>query len=424
MRVYQLNMDGGTTGSKPSAREAPEARLALPDKPSIAVLPFLNMSGDPEQDYFADGMVEDITTGLSRVKWLFVIARNSSFVYKGKAVDIRQVGRELGVRYILEGGVRKAGARVRITAQLVEAATGAHLWADRFDGGLEDVFDLQDQITDRVVGIVEPNIRKFEIDRSRRKRPESLDAYDLYLRALPYLTSLSYADAPAAADLLREALKLNPNFAAAHAYLGWSHHICFLHDGRFDEADKIAGMQHSRAAVASDVDDATALAVDAAAIARLEKDLDAALNAIERALSLNASFAVALYIGAELYAFRGEPSTATAYAQRALRLSPFDPLAWAAHVAMATAAIHEGRYDDAATFFAKAARATPGHGNFLLSQAAALALGGRLDEARPIWAQGLKLEPNYQIRLIREIGLIPAIEDKFVHAAKMLGARE
>ena len=147
------------------------------------------MSGDPEQEYFADGMVEDITTGLSRIKWLFVIARNSSFIYKGKAVDVRQVGRELGVRYVLEGGVRKSGSRVRITAQLIEAETGAHLWADKFDGALEDVFDLQDQITDRVVGIVEPSLQRSEIERSRRKRPENLDAYDLYLRALPHVAA-------------------------------------------------------------------------------------------------------------------------------------------------------------------------------------------------------------------------------------------
>ena len=149
------------------------------------------MSGDPEQEYFVDGMVEDIITGLSRIKWLFVIARNSSFVYKGKAVDIRQVGRELGVRYVLEGGVRKAGNRLRITAQLIEAETGAHLWADRFDGALDDVFDLQDQITDKVVGIVEPSLQRSEIERSRRKHPENLGAYDLYLRALPHMESLS-----------------------------------------------------------------------------------------------------------------------------------------------------------------------------------------------------------------------------------------
>ena len=165
------------------------------------MLAFQNMSDDPAQEYFADGMVEEIITGLSRIKWLFVIARNSSFIYKGKAVDVRQVGRELGVRYVLEGAVRKAGDRVRITAQLLEAETGAHLWADRYDGKLEDVFDLQDQITEKVVGVVEPSLRQSEIERSRRKRPENLDAYDLYLRALPHMVSLMPADARIAAGV-------------------------------------------------------------------------------------------------------------------------------------------------------------------------------------------------------------------------------
>jgi adenylate cyclase len=177
------------------------------------------MSGDPEPDYFADGMVEDIVTGLSRIKWLFVIARNSSFVYKGKAVDVRQAGRELGVRYLVEGGVRKSGSRLRVTAQLVEAETGADLWADRFDGELKDVFDFQDRITDSVVGIVEPSVRRSEIERSRRKRPENLDVYDLYLRALPLMATISVADAPSAAALLRDAVSLDPNLAVAHAYI-------------------------------------------------------------------------------------------------------------------------------------------------------------------------------------------------------------
>ena len=175
LRVYALEV-GIPAKAKPTSETKPpepSARLALPDRPSIAVLAFQNMSGDPQQEYFADGMVEDIITGLSRIKWLFVIARNSSFVYKGKAVDVRQVGRELGVRYVLEGGVRKAGSRVRITAQLLEAETGAHLWADRYDGKLEDVFDLQDQITENVVGVVEPSLRQSEIERSRRKPPET-----------------------------------------------------------------------------------------------------------------------------------------------------------------------------------------------------------------------------------------------------------
>ncbi len=180
VRAYAMTSEQAGK-SKSAAREKAPAQLPLPDKPSIAVMPFQNMSGDPEQDYFADGMVEDIVTGLSQIKWLFVIARNSSFVYKGKAADVRQIGRELGVRYVLEGSVRKAGARLRITAQLVEAQTGAHLWADKFDGALEDVFELQDQITDRVVGIIEPSLRRSEIERSRRKRPEK----SRRLRSLP-----------------------------------------------------------------------------------------------------------------------------------------------------------------------------------------------------------------------------------------------
>jgi adenylate cyclase len=195
MRAYRVTLDRSASKYEPSAPATPSRALALPDKPSIAVLAFQNMSGDPEQEYFADGMVDGIITGLSRIRWLFVIARNSSFIYKGKAVDVRQVGRELGVRYVLEGGVRKAGNRVRINAQLVDAETGAHLWADRFDGALEDVFDLQDQITDKVVAIVEPSLQRSEIERSRRKRPENLDAYDLYLRAVPYTASQMPEDA-------------------------------------------------------------------------------------------------------------------------------------------------------------------------------------------------------------------------------------
>ncbi len=240
IRVYSLRVGAPV---QPNASPRPElekpepTRLALPDKPSIAVLPFQNMSGDPEQEYFADGMVEDVITGLSRIKWLFVIARNSSFVYKGKAVDIRQVGRELGVRYVLEGGVRKAGNRLRISAQLIEAETGAHLWADRFDGAIVDVFDLQDQITDKVVGIVEPSLRKTEIERSRRRRPDSLNAYDLYLRATPYMASVMPADARKAAGYLEEVLKIDPGYIAAHALLAWCHEICFTTEPGFVEAE-------------------------------------------------------------------------------------------------------------------------------------------------------------------------------------------
>jgi TolB-like protein/class 3 adenylate cyclase len=423
MRAYALTLDRSTAKPDAAPAETP-SKLALPDKPSIAVLPFQNMSGDPEQDYFADGMVEDIVTGLSRIKWLFVIARNSSFTYKGKAVDVRQVGRELGVRYVLEGGVRKSGARLRVTAQLVEAETGAHLWADKFDGALEDVFDLQDQITDRVVGIVEPNVQKSEVERSRRKRPESLDAHDLYLRALPYVSPIWPANAPIATEYLLKALELDPNYAAAHGYLAWAHQIHFAHGGGFDEADRIAGLRHARAALANNIDDATALAVGANVAGFLGKDAKAALNAIERALSCNPSSAIAYYFGSALYAWSGDPVTGTAYAHRAMRLSPFDPLTFQAHLALAIAAFHEDRYNESAAWWAKCEEANPEFGGFVMGEAAALALGGRMDEATAAWARALKLEPGHSIRTSRELGFAPAIEAKFVEAYRLLGVPE
>ncbi len=398
-------------------------RLALPDKPSIAVLPFQNMSGDPEQEYFADGIVEEIITGLSRIKWLFVIARNSSFIYKGKAVDVREVGRELGVRYVLEGAVRKAGNRVRITAQLLEAETGVHLWADRYDGKLEDVFDLQDQITEKVVGVVEPSLQQSEIERSRRKRPENLQAYDLYLRALPHMTSLTPADARIAAGFLEDALKLDPNYAAAHAFLAWCHEICFMRGG-FDEADKTAGLRHARTATTSGTDDATALAVAAFVIGYLGKDHKAALSAIERALSLNPSSATAHYWGAFINATSGNVAAATTYANRALRLSPFDPVAFVAHAALGRVAAREARYDEAALHFAKAVQAKPQFITLYLAHAVVLALAGRVEEARPIVRQLLELNPAFRISGLFEHGAFQDVSEKFKEGARLLGLHE
>ena len=400
--------------------ERPAPVLALPDKPSIAVLPFQNMSGDPEQDYFADGMVEDITTGLSRIKWLFVIARNSSFTYKGKAVDVRQVGRELGVRYVLEGGVRKTGNRVRITAQLVEAETGRHLWADRFDGALEDVFDLQDQITERVVGIVEPSLQRSEIERSRRKPPENLDAYDLYLRALPHMASVMPADAKVASRFLSRALELDPDYAAAQAMLAWCHEICFMRGG-FDEADRIAGLDRARASIASGTDDAASLAVAALVVSHLAKERETAANTIERALSLNPSSAMALYFGAHIYAFNGNPAAVSTHATRALRLSPFDPFSYEAHNALGLAAIQEARYGEAASNFANAVQANTRFSTLYFFQAVALALGGRMEEAQKVVRRALELEPGFRNRFFLDIGLVPAIADKLVEGAHLLG---
>ncbi len=420
IRAYSLQVG---VAAQPKA-EAPEpAGPALPDKPSIAVLPFQNMSGDPEQEYFVDGMVEDIITGLSRIKWLFVIARNSSFTYKGKAVDIRQVGRELGVRYVLEGGVRKAGSRLRITAQLIDAETGAHLWADKFDGGIEDIFDLQDRITDKVIGIVEPSLKRSEIERARRKRPENLDAYDNYLRAVPHLLDVGPSGARMAATFLEEALKLQPDYATAHAHLGWCLQICYLQAG-FGEGDKLAGLRHARAAVASHVDDAAALAVAAMVIAHLGREHQTALDVIERALALNASCATAHYFGAHIEAFAGHSAPAKAHAERALRLSPFDPLAFAAFFALGVIAVHEAHYDEAEEHFARATQANSAAVGMPLCRVCALALAGRVDEARTVAQRALELRPGLRVRIFLEMGMIQPISERFVEGARLAGIPE
>ena len=252
VRVYDVRLDAAPA----------RAALMLPDKPSIAVLPFQNLSGDAEQQYFADGMVEDIITGLSHIKSLFVIARNSSFRYKGQSVDVKQVGRELGVRYILEGSVRRATNRVRVTGQLVEAETGNHLWAERYDRALNDIFALQDELTLSVIGAIEPSLREAEIERVRRKRPDSLDAYDLVLRALPHATVPMPDEAAKAISLLGRALEFEPEYARAHAYLSWCHEILFVRAG-FREENRIAAIRHAEAAIAHGREDATALALGA-----------------------------------------------------------------------------------------------------------------------------------------------------------------
>jgi TolB-like protein len=264
----------------------PRENLVSTDRPSIAVLPFDNMSRDPDQTYFAEGMAEDIITALSRFHWFYVAARNSSFIYKDQNVDVRQVGKELGVRYVLEGSVRKGGDRLRITAQLVDTDTGNHLWAETFDGTLGDVFDLQDQITESVVGAVEPSVQKAEIERSRRKRPDSLDAYDLYLQALPHAWVTTREELEKALDLLDEALRIDPDYASAH---GWAA-ICCLHlftRGGMDPAVRGKAIRHCHAVLDSKTDDANALAFTGFIYATFASDKEGAFGAAERAIALN-----------------------------------------------------------------------------------------------------------------------------------------
>jgi adenylate cyclase len=391
VHVYQWQPDNAAV-----ARGISASNPALPDKPSIAVLPFQNMSGDPEQEYFADGMVEDIITGLSRIKWLFVIARNSSFIYKGKPIDVRQVGRELGVRYVLEGSVRKSGSRIRVTAQLLEAMTGAHLWADRFDGALEDVFDLQDQITEKVVGIVEPSVRQSEIEHSRRKHLENLDAYDLYLRAMPHMASMMPADAKIASGFLEAALKLDPNYAAAHAALAWCLEMRYFREG-FNDADRIAGVRHARQALTHGSDDATALSCGAVAALHLDGDFASAAGAIERALALNSSCATALYIGAHIHGFAGDATLAESHAERAYRVSPFDPQLFLRYEALGSVRLRANRYDEAVGYYAQAVQANPRFSSMYAFLTAALELAGRSKESKLAARRLLELEPGFRI---------------------------
>ena len=314
------------TATAPSIAPAPaaDAPLALPDKPSIAVLPFQNMSGDPEQEYFADGMVEEIITALSRVKWFFVIARNSSFTYKGKHVDIRQVGRELGVRYVLEGSIRKSGNRVRITGQLIEAATGNHVWADKFEGDLNDVFELQDRITEAVVAAIEPSLELAEIRRSSFKSTNSLDAYDLYLRALPLYYSQTREDVEEALRLLDKAIVLDPNYAFAKAFAAQI--ICLRITQWWATSEDIAkGSRLAHEALLSSRDEPTTIAFAAHALAWLTRDYDTALAAMDRAVRLNPNSAQILARSGWLRIWLSDADRAIDEFSRSIRLSPVDP---------------------------------------------------------------------------------------------------
>ena len=399
VRVYSV--DVAPAPRPPAEKDLEPARksssaLSLPDRPSIAVLPFQNMSGDPEQDYFVDGMVEDITTGLSRIRWLFVTARNSSFIYKGKPIDVRQAGRELGVRYLLEGSVRKAGSRLRITAQLIEAETGAHVWADRYDGAVEDVFDLQDKLTQNIVGILEPNLRRAEIERAQRKRPESLDAYDLHLRAMPHMESVMPEDAAVCVGYLEQALKLDPNYAIAHAYMAAALEAEFLR-GDHEPAKATAAVRHARAALTFGGDDPTALAVASLVILHLGHDFEAASGAIARAIALNPSSAAAHFFGAHIHAHSGDVATAVDLASRALRLSPFNSMSHLALQALGTVRMREGRFDEAASQYSKAVQANPQFSVSYALYTAALAQAGRTEEAKAVAGRLLALQPNFTI---------------------------
>jgi TolB-like protein/Tfp pilus assembly protein PilF len=404
-----------------------EVSAPLPEQPTLAVLPFQNLSGDPEQDYFADGIVEDIITALSRFKSFAVIARNSSFAYKGRAVDVRQVAKELGVRYVLEGSVRRRGSRLRINAQIADSESGAHLWAQGFDGTVEDIFDMQDRITESVVALVEPKIQRAEIERSRRERPESLDAYDLYLRALPdVFVSRPEANARAIA-LLERVIALDPNFApgramAAQAYLL---RVAMQFDGA-DDSDEKKAIAHARAALAITRDDPMVVGFGGFVLLEVAREYETGLTLLRLALSENPNSVDLLGLGGIGSLIGGDLTEGAEFLERALRLNPNGfgthwQLTGMAHIRMA-----QGRYDEALDWAMRSQAINPGYDANHWMLIAANAYLGHLDEARKYLAALMKISPGVSLSRIRrgQKAIDPHRIDVLIEGMRLAGLSE
>jgi len=390
VRVYRVR---DLTAAKSPAQPA----LPLPDKPSIAVLPFANMSGDPEQEYFADGMVEEITTAISRLPWLFVIARNSAFTYKGKPIDVKQVARELGVRYVLEGSVRKAGNRVRITGQLIDTTTGAHIWAERFDGALDDVFELQDQVASNVVGAIEPKLIVAETERAIRKPTDNLGAYDLYLRALAQFQKLTQPGRDAAIALLTQALAIDPSYAPAAAAIGWCQ-LFHAFTGSPVSAPEIAeSVRLATQVVETGKDQPDALWMAAYTLSIFTGAHATAAGMIDHALTLNPNSANAWCARGWVAAMQGRADPAIEALQRAIRLSPLDPLRWLFVGGISFAHLVARRFEEAVDWADRYVREQPRLGSGYRIKAVACAHLGRLRQAQECARRILELQPAFTI---------------------------
>jgi TolB-like protein len=404
VRVFRVRDRGTAASQRPT--------LALPDKPSIAVLPFQNLSADPEQEYFADGVVEDITMALSLFRWLFVIARNSSFTYKGRPVDVKQVGRELGVRYVLEGSVRKAGNRIRIAGQLIDAETGAHLWADRFDGALEDIFDLQDQVTSSVVGAIAPMLQREEIKRARRKPTENLGAYDYYLRGLASARPWTKDAKSEALQLFCKAIELDPGLACAYSMAAWCYTSRKAHGWMIDPVQESAeATRLARKAVHLGADDPVALCMGGFVLAFIAHEFDDAMAFVDRGLAVNPNSAQAWILSAWVRVWRGEPDLALEHVAHAMRLSPLDPSTFSMQAAMAYAHFLASRYDMASSYAEKSMRDNP---KFLLAicmSAASNALAGQLEPAQKAMARALECDPDLHASNLRDLAPFRRAED-------------
>ncbi|WP_170979255.1 winged helix-turn-helix domain-containing tetratricopeptide repeat protein [Roseomonas sp. HF4] len=394
-RGYMLD---AVVNAAPAVPPVAEPLTPPEDRPSLVVLPFANLSGDAEQDYFADGMVEEITSALGCIRSFFVIARNSAFTYKGRAMDVRQVGRELGVRYVLEGSVRKAGGRVRIACQLAEAETGRQLWSERFDAALDDVFELQDRVTEAVAGALEPSLQRAEIDRVLRKGAQDLSAYDLFLQGLALMNLPKTESLLEAKSLFSRAVEIDPGFGAAYGMLGQCISLLKAAGVRVPPTEEIAEARRvARLAVEHGRDDTTALCGAAFALAYAGMDPDAAAVLIARASALNPNSARVWGFAAYVSNLHGDTDSAIASAERALRLSPRDPFRYAFLHQLTLAHNQAGRHEDAVAWGRRAVGENPNSVQALRTLAAALALAGRLDEARATMAEMLRLAPDVRL---------------------------
>jgi len=397
VRVYAAKSAGHSQMVAPSLNSRPEAQkpLPLPDKPSIAVLPFQNMSGDPEQEYFADGVVEDIITALSRFKSLFVIARNSSFTYKGKAVDIKQVGRELGVRYVLEGSVRKSAGRVRITGQLIDSATGAHVWADRFDGKLEDVFGLQDQITTSVVGELMTNVQAAEFERANRKPTASLDAYDCYWRALAQHVKYTKSGTDAALAYFCKAVELDDAFALAYSVAGVVYAVRRQNQWMVNVAQETSeAIRLARYAIELDQMDEAVLCRSGFVLAYLAGELDLGADCIRRGLAINPNYAVGWQNSAWVQIFLGNHQTALEHIRQYERLSPRDPSLIQSKLQSAFVHVFQGHYEEAAHLAEQISSERPTFAPGWRVLAISKALAGDVASANIATKKALEFDPS------------------------------
>jgi adenylate cyclase len=393
IRVHRVVLGEGSGSPGPATGPSMKPPLALPDKPSIAVLPFQNMSGDPEQEYFADGMVEEIITALSRIRWLLVIARNSSFTYKGQAIDVKQVGRELGVRYVLEGSVRKADGRMRIATQLIETATGMHLWADRFDGSLGDVFDLQDKIAISAAGVIEPALQAAEMHRSVERPTIDLGAYDLYLRALAASYPMAKEGLAEALRLLEQAIAIDGHYGPALSWAAVCQVQLFINGWAEEpETTRRKAGDLARRALQVAQNDPGILANAAFVLARLGENIGAMIGLVERALTLNPSFAWGWNLSGILRVWAGEPDIAIKHLEASLRLSPRERMGMPLFN-IGLAYFFKRRFDEASSNLLQSIQEHPGYPHAYRFLAACYAHLGRLDEARATLARLSAITP-------------------------------